>query len=97
MTHSEYKALYAARCYAEGLEKKRQRQRQLPWFLETFMPSIISRIGNNPKYPTSCIVSDKQADVIWFYVMDHEFEVAGKKYRMETRGNWNVVVQKEDY
>lgn len=91
MTYTAWKAGRAAQYYAEGLEKKRQRN--MGWFLDEFLPSVASRIGKNAKYPNSCIVSEKQADVLWFYMntVDHdraEIEKDGVSYSLEARGKW---------
>lgn len=37
------------------------------WFKDTFLPSLEKRM-NNPKYPNSCILSQKQADVCYRYM-----------------------------
>ena len=93
MTKVEWKQRMAAQYYAEGLEKKRQRN--MGWFLDTFLPSVASRIGNNKQYPTSCIVSEKQADVLYFYMergsgATESFIIGndGKTYSLEQRGKW---------
>ena len=97
MSYACWKAHYAAQKYYEGVEKKRQRR--LSWFKEEFLPSVASRIGKNPQYPDSCIVSDKQADVLWFYMdtVDQdraEIIVGDILYSLETRGKWWVLVRR---
>lgn len=97
MNYACWKADYAAQKYAEGLEKKRQRN--MPWFKDEFLPSVASRIGSNPKYPDSCILSEKQSNVVWFY-MDPtgpntaEMVLGEYVYKFEYRGNWPVLVRR---
>lgn len=98
MSYASWKAHRAAQYYAEGLEKKRQRNMQ--WFLGTFLPSIASRIGKDTKYPNSCIVSEKQADVLYFYMErgsgsteSYVLGNDGRTYSLEQRGKWWVLVR----
>lgn len=96
MAHATWMAHKAAQYYYEGLEAKRQRN--MGWFLDTFLPSVASRIGSNVQYPNSCIVSEKQADVLWFYMERGHAQCQscivgrdGKTYCMEQRGKWWVL------
>ncbi len=96
MTYSMWKERYAAQKYAEGLEKKRQRN--MEWFLTEFLPSVAKRIGNNPNYPNSCIVSEKQANVLCFYMERDNYgnsyaEISTGRYELQSRGNWWALVK----
>lgn len=96
MTHGAWMAHRAAQHYYEGLEAKRQRN--MGWFLDTFLPSVASRIGSNAQYPNSCIVSEKQADVLYFYMergsgATESYIIGndGRTYSLEQRGKWWVL------
>lgn len=98
MSYASWKAHRAAQYYAEGLEKKRQRN--MSWFMDTFLPSVASRIGSNAQYPSSCIVSEKQADVLYFYMergsgATESYIIGndGRTYSLEQRGKWWVLVR----
>lgn len=74
----------------------------MKWFTEVFLPSIEKRM-NNPKYPNSCILSDKQADVCYKYMnevdcygdygnfVNYQIIANGYKWLMTKRGKYTFL------
>lgn len=73
------------------------------WFAEVFLPSFDARM-NNPKYPNSCILSAKQAEVCYKYMNAkncvstynkcftvYEAETKSAKYLMHTVGRYTFL------
>lgn len=74
----------------------------MEWFETVFIPSICERM-NNPKYPRSAILSDKQADICrkymnakqchgdygWFTI--YESEIDGVVYQLTFRGKYAIL------
>ena len=76
----------------------------MKWFTEEFLPSIEARM-TNPKYPDSCILTPKQAEVCYKYMNDkycrgdyggfynYEIVVNGTKYQMTSRGKYTFLIR----
>lgn len=76
----------------------------MKWFTEVFLPSLESRM-NNPKYPNSCILSDKQADICYKYMEEiscrgdygyfniYQIKVNGHKWTMTQRGRYTFLTK----
>ena len=73
----------------------------MKWFLEEFLPSQEVRMNSNPKYPNSCILSQKQAEICYRYMEPHyckgdyggfyNYEITtpdGKFFQMTSRGKY---------
>lgn len=74
----------------------------MKWFETVFIPSICKRM-NNPKYPRSAILSEKQADICcqymtprqcysdygWFTI--YEITIDGVSYYLRTRGKYTFL------
>ena len=76
----------------------------MKWFLEVFLPSQEARMGRNPKYPNSCILSEKQAAICTRYMQQvyhkgdygyfYTWELKtpdGKKFQMSVAGKWTFL------
>ena len=71
----------------------------MKWFLETFLPSLESRM-NNPKYPNQAIITERQFDVCLKYFKprqcygdygcftNYEFETDKARYQICERGRY---------
>jgi hypothetical protein len=74
----------------------------MKWFEEVFLPSLESKM-NNPKYPNSCILSEKQAEICYKYMKakscrgdyggftNYEITIGGKYYQMTQRGKYHYL------
>lgn len=74
------------------------------WFVGEFLPSLEKRM-NNPKYPNSCILSEKQADVCCRYMKSEQHSgvdynwvfttyhltVGNKTYTLSTKGSYTFL------
>ena len=74
------------------------------WFVNEFLPSLEQRM-TNPKYPNSCILSEKQADVCCRYMKSEQHSgvdynwvfttynltVGNKTYTLSTKGSYTFL------
>lgn len=79
-----------------------KKENGMAWFTETFLPSLESRM-TNPKYPNSCILSEKQADVCYRYMeanqhhgdygyfTNYSLQVGNKVYQMTFAGKYTFL------
>lgn len=65
------------------------------WFLNDFFPSIRSRIGSNPNYPLSAIISDRQFDMCRKYMAKSRFgyqiRIDGILYTAYNHRGYNIL------
>lgn len=65
------------------------------WFTDEFFPSICSRIGSNPNYPLSTVISDRQFDMCRKYMTKSRFgyqiRIDGILYTAYNNRGYNIL------